>query len=98
MYKRKFMQKKYSIAETRTNLSQLPNQFKEIPGLSVVQVTRRGLPVLAVLDWERFQAVMETLDILSDEETTAKLKRAVKDIEAGVHSDWSPPELAPETL
>lgn len=84
------MQKKYSIAETRTNLSQLPNQFKEIPGLSVVQVTRRGLPVLAVLDWERFQAVMETLEILSDEETTAKLKKAIKEIEDGVHSDWSP--------
>jgi len=84
------MQKKYSIAETRTNLSQLPNLFKEIPDLSVVQVTRRGLPVLAVLDWERFQAVMETLDILSDEETTAKLKKAIREIEVGVHSDWSP--------
>ena len=84
------MQKKYSIAETRKNLSQLPNQFKEIPDLSVVQVTRRGLPVLAVLDWERFQAVMETLDILSDEETTAKLKKAIREIEVGVHSDWSP--------
>ena len=90
MYKRRSMQKKYSIAETRTNLSQLPNLFKEIPDLSVVQVTRRGLPVLAVLDWERFQAVMETLDILSDEETTAKLKKAIREIEVGVHSDWSP--------
>tara|TARA_B100001250_G_scaffold181259_1_gene155951 strand:+ start:10521 stop:10796 length:276 start_codon:yes stop_codon:yes gene_type:complete len=82
------MQKRYSIAEVRKELSQLPSQFEEIADLSVVEVTRRGLPVLAVLDWERYQAIMDTLEILSDEETTDKLKKAVEELDDGINSEW----------
>ena len=85
-----FMQKRYSIAEVRKELSQLPSQFEEIADLSVVEVTRRGLPVLAVLDWERYQAIMDTLEILSDEETMDKLKKAVKELDDGINSEWRP--------
>ena len=84
------MQKRYSIAEVRKELSKLPSQFEEIADLSVVEVTRRGLPVLAVLDWERYQAIMETLEILSDEETMDKLKKAVKELDDGINSEWRP--------
>tara|TARA_B100000579_G_scaffold349702_1_gene303268 strand:- start:86 stop:361 length:276 start_codon:yes stop_codon:yes gene_type:complete len=84
------MQKRYSIAEVRKELSQLPSQFEEIADLSVVEVTRRGLPVLAVLDWERYQAIMDTLEILSDEETMDKLKKAVKELDDGINSEWRP--------
>ncbi|MEE3232773.1 MAG: type II toxin-antitoxin system Phd/YefM family antitoxin [Candidatus Latescibacterota bacterium] len=84
------MQKRYSIAEVRKDLSQLPSQFEEIADLSVVEVTRRGLPVLAVLDWEHYQAIMDTLEILSDEETTEKLKKAVKELDDGINSEWLP--------
>ena len=92
---RGFMQKRYSIAEVRKELSQLPSQFEEIADLSVVEVTRRGLPVLAVLDWERYQAIMDTLEILSDEETTDKLKKAVKELDDGINSE-SRPDLRTE--
>ena len=84
------MQKRYSIAEVRKELSKLPSQFEEIADLSVVEVTRRGLPVLAVLDWERYQAIMETLELLSDEETMDKLKEAVKELDDGINSEWRP--------
>ena len=84
------MQKRYSIAEVRKELSQLPSQFEEIADLSVVEVTRRGLPVLAVLDWDRYQAIMDTLEILSDEETMDKLKKAVKELDDGINSEWRP--------
>ena len=84
------MQIRYSIAEVRKELSKLPSQFEEIADLSVVEVTRRGLPVLAVLDWERYQAIMETLEILSDEETMDKLKKAVKELDDGINSEWRP--------
>jgi len=90
MYIRRVMQKRYSIAEVRKDLSQLPSQFEEIADLSVVEVTRRGLPILAVLDWERYQAIMDTLEILSDEETTEKLKKAVKELDDGINSEWLP--------
>ncbi|MAN23502.1 MAG: prevent-host-death family protein [Gemmatimonadetes bacterium] len=82
------MQKRYSIAGVRKELSQLPSKFVESSDLSVVQVTRRGEPVLAILDWQRYTAIVETLEILSDEETTKKLKEAVKELDAGTNPEW----------
>ena len=58
------MQKRYSIAGVRKELSQLPSKFVESSDLSVVQVTRRGEPVLAILDWQPYTAIVETLEII----------------------------------
>ena len=82
------MEKMLSTAEARRALSRLPAYFTETPDAGAVAITRRGQPVLAVLSWAQYEALVETLDILGDEEQTAQLRRAVVEIEAGAAQAW----------
>jgi prevent-host-death family protein len=70
-----------TITEARDELTSLPEQLEREPG--AVIVTRRGRPALAVLPWETYAALVETLDILGDRKQMASLRRALKDIERG---------------
>ena len=82
------MEKMLSIAEARRALSRLPDYFTQTPDVGALAITRRGQPVLAVLSWAQYEALVETLDILGDEEQTAQLRRAVAEIEAGAAQAW----------
>ena len=70
-----------TISEARNNLTRLPARFAREPG--AIEVTLRGRPVMAVLPWELYDSLMETMEILSDEEALRALKQSVKDIAAG---------------
>jgi len=82
------VEKMLSTAEARRALSRLPAYFIENPDAGAVAITRRGRPVLAVLSWDQYEALVETLDILGDEEQTAQLRRAVAEIKAGTAQAW----------
>ena len=73
------------ISEARNKLSTLPEDLEREPG--TVTVTRRGKPVLAILPWEAYEAITETLEILGDEEAMAGLRQGIEDIKAGRVTD-----------
>ena len=54
----------------------------------IVQITQHNKPAAAVMSWDFFESLMETLEILSDPETTASLRRGEQDIESGRTADW----------
>lgn len=72
-----------SMREARDRLMRLPEQFAEEPESAAVAVTRRGKPVLAVMPWDLYEAIIETLEILGDEDQMAELRRGIRDVEAG---------------
>ena len=74
------------IAEARQELTSLPERLGEHH--NTVTVTRRGKPVLAILPWEEYEALVETLEILSDEGTMAALRRGMKELRAGKGIPW----------
>ena len=53
-----------------------------------VTVTRRGKPVLAILPWEEYEALVETLDIMADEDLMASLRQGVKEMKQGKLIPW----------
>jgi PHD/YefM family antitoxin component YafN of YafNO toxin-antitoxin module len=53
-----------------------------------VTVTKRGKPVLAVLPWEFYESLVETLEILGDEETMRVLRRSVREARSGKTIRW----------
>lgn len=75
------MYKEMSITEARQALTSLPELFEKHPG--TVAVTRRGKPVLAVLPWDLYESIMETMEILGDAEMMAAIRQGIKDIEKG---------------
>ena len=46
-------------------------------------MTRRGKPVLAVMPWELFQSIVETMEIMGDAEMMAALRRGIRDVHEG---------------
>ncbi len=82
------MEKILSIAEARRALNRLPDYFEQTPDAGAVAITRRAKPVLAVLPWAQYEALVETLDILGDEEPSAQLRSVVAEVEAGSATAW----------
>ncbi len=72
-----------SIVEAREQLTRLPEMFdqelEEQHQVSAVAVTRHNKPVLAILPWELYESIVETLEILGDEELMADLRLGLKE-------------------
>jgi len=72
------------ITEARNRFMKLPDQAAKN---QVLAVTRRNKEVMAVMSWELYEGLLETLEILSDPELMNNLKRGIEDVKAGrVHS------------
>lgn len=74
-----------SIAEARNRLTQLPEQLDERGALTV---TRHGKPVLAVMSYDLYDSLMETLEIMSDPEQMAILRQSVREANEGQTVEW----------
>jgi prevent-host-death family protein len=75
---------KIPITEARNKFMKLPDEAAKH---DVLAVTRRNKEVMAVLSWELYEGLLETLEVLSDPDLMKHLKKGLKDIEAGkVHS------------
>ncbi|HEU4783629.1 MAG TPA: type II toxin-antitoxin system prevent-host-death family antitoxin [Ktedonobacterales bacterium] len=70
-----------SISEARDQLTRLSDELAQ--SHEAVTVTRRNEPVLAILPWDLYEVIMETLEVMSDVDLTAALRQSVEDIAAG---------------
>jgi len=70
-----------SISEARDQLTRLSDELAQ--SHEAVTVTRRNEPVLAILPWDLYEVIMETLEVMSDVDLMAALRQSVEDIAAG---------------
>jgi antitoxin YefM len=80
------MVKDMSITTARDELTSLPGRLEKEPG--AVAITRRGKPVLAVMPWEFYETLLETLEVLGDPELMEALQHSLQEIEAGQAMEW----------
>jgi antitoxin YefM len=81
VYKRTVMAE-LTISEARKALLDLPERLARTPDRAVT-ITRRGQPVLAILPWEFYESIIETLDILGDPEMVKALRESLEDLKRG---------------
>ena len=74
------------ITEARDELTSLPDKLSETH--EMVTVTRRGKPVLAILPWEEYEALIETLETMADERLMASLRQSIREAKAGKLIPW----------
>jgi len=79
------------MADAREQLTRLPEEFAEHPSEGAITVTRRGEPVLAVMPWDFYEALIETMEVMADPDLWKALQRAARDVAAG--TTISPDEL-----
>ncbi len=70
--------------EARNSFSDLIREAEK----EVVQITQHNKPAAAVMSWDFFESLMETLEILSDPETVDSIRQGEQDHDAGKFSDW----------
>ena len=80
------MVKDIPMTEARHKLTSLPERLAKEPG--AVAVTRRGKPVLALMPWELYESIVETLEIMGDEKLMAALRQGIKEAEEGKGIPW----------
>ena len=78
--------KEIPISEAREELTSLPERLAQTPG--AVAVTRRGNRVLAILPWDLYESIAETLDILGDKDLLQALRKGIREIEDGKGIPW----------
>jgi antitoxin YefM len=76
----------YTISEIREAITRLPEQFEEEP--EAVAITRHGKPVMAILPWDLYESIIETMEILGDAELMAAFRQGVQDIAEGRVEPW----------
>ena len=67
------------IVKARTMLTRLPERLAERN--QAVALTRHGTPVLAVMPWDLFESIVETLEVMSDPELMVALRRDIKRVQ-----------------
>ncbi len=71
---------KIPITEARNKFMKLPDQAAKD---QILAVTRRNKEVMAVMSWELYEGLVETIEVLSDPELIKQLRAAIEDIKAG---------------
>jgi len=72
-----------SMMQARAKLTALPEEFERNPETGAVTVTRRGKPVLAVMPWEMYDSITETLEVLGDEKLMRVLRKSLQEARRG---------------
>lgn len=75
------IQKFVPITRAKNELLELIRQVEKED--STIAVTKNGVPAAVILSMEKFEGLIETLDILSDEETMKSLRKSIRQGRAG---------------
>jgi len=68
-----------TLHEAQRNLEALPTLVRDSP----VVLTRRHKPVLVAMSYTHFEAMLETLDILSDRPFCHRLAKSIWEVQEG---------------
>jgi len=77
-----------SMSEARERLTRLPEELAGNPEADAIAITRHGKPVLAILPWDLYESIRETLDIMGDPELMATLREGIGQASAGRTTPW----------
>jgi antitoxin YefM len=69
------------ITKAKNDLLEIIRQVEKEE--STVAVTKNGVPTAVILSMEKFTGLLETLDILTDEETMKSLRKAIRQARQG---------------
>ena len=71
---------KLTITEARNKLTKLPD---EAGSDEIIAITRRNKEILALMSWELYEGLVETIEILGDPELMNDLKKGMEQIRSG---------------
>ena len=85
------MTKYIPLTEAKQSLLDLAKDITEEPLI----ITQEGQPVMTAMSYQKFESLMETLEILADQTFSQKLKESIEQVKRGETVSW---ETAKEKL
>ena len=79
------MAKYLTITEARKKLLGLPDELTDEP----IIITKHGKPVMVTISYEQMESLLETLEILADQEFSSQLKEGIQQDKEGKTVSWS---------
>jgi Phd_YefM. len=79
------MVKQMSISETRKKITSLEN---ELSFDDTISVTNHGKEVFALIRWDTYESIAETLEIISDDELMDELRTGIQQMKEGNFVDF----------
>ena len=79
------MIRKMSISETRQKITSLQ---EELEYEDTISVTNHGKEVFALIRWDTYESIAETLDIMSDPQAFDELQQGLQQLERGQLLDF----------
>ncbi len=71
---------KLTITEARNRLMKLPD---EAARNEIIAITRRNKEIMALMSWELYEGLLETIEILGDPELMKDLKKGMEQVRSG---------------
>jgi len=76
------------ITEARRRFLEIADHLDENPDGGVVVVTKRSRPVVALMSYDYYQTLRETLDIAGDSRLMVQLRANVAEVSEGMATPW----------
>jgi len=69
------------ITKAKNNLLEIVRSIERND--QTIAITKNGVPIAVILSMEKFKGLLETLDILSDEEAMSSLRKSIQEARRG---------------
>ncbi len=75
------------VTKAKSDLLALIRKIKSSD--DAIAITKNGVPEAVLISMEKFEGLLETLDILSDEKTMKSLRKSIREADKGMWLDFA---------
>lgn len=73
------------VTKAKANLLDLVRKIKDSD--DTIAITKNGIPEVVLISMNKFQGLLETMDILSDEKAMKSIRKSIREAEKGMWID-----------
>jgi prevent-host-death family protein len=74
------------VTKAKTNLLDMVRKIKDSD--DAIAITKNGIPEVVLISMDRFDGLLETLEILSDEKAMKSIRKSIKEASKGMWLDY----------
>jgi antitoxin YefM len=74
------------VTKAKTNLLDMVRKIKDSD--DAIAITKNGIPEVVLISMDRFDGLLETIEILSDEKTMKSIRKSIKEADKGMWLDY----------
>ncbi len=74
------------VTKAKMNLLDLVRKIKDSD--DTIAITKNGIPEVVLISMNKFQGLLETMDILSDEKAMKSIRKSIREADKGMWVDF----------